>query len=330
MNNSKGPNDFEYDVCLSFAGEQRKYVEEVARELEAHGARVFFDDYEKAELWGKDLYSHLDEIYQHLCRYCILFASREYADKVWTNHERRSAQARALKEKQEYILPARFDDTPIPGLPDTIYYIDLRQTSPSDLAALGVQKLGNHLRQNYLPPVLDRLFERLGIEDDEEAQDCARSQANSFFRVLCRMTPDERNVVLSLICSGCDEDLPENIHIDTDLLHRLTGKSVARLKRLLGGVRSLGFECSFRESTDEEVGVHGTLLGDSYLFELNWVDLSDESGFPALVVACEMVWGATENYCEKHGKEFLARLDFSQLASATASKESHEDETANA
>ena len=116
--------DFEYDVCLSFAGEQREYVEQVAAKLKSRGVRVFFDDYAKAALWGKDLYSHLNDIYQHFCRYCILFASKEYADKVWTSHERRSAQARALKDKQEYILPARFDDTPIPGLPDTVHYID--------------------------------------------------------------------------------------------------------------------------------------------------------------------------------------------------------------
>ena len=173
---------FEYDFCLSFAGEQREYVEQVAAKLKSRGVRVFFDDYAKAELWGKDLYSHLDDIYQHLCKYCILFASREYANKVWTSHERRSAQARAIKDKQEYILPARFDDTPIPGLPDTIHYIDLEQTSPSDLAALALQKLGNPVRQEYLPPILDRLFERLGIEaDDHETQASVTSQAWSFF-----------------------------------------------------------------------------------------------------------------------------------------------------
>ena len=145
-----GKKDFEYDVCLSFAGEQRGYVEQVADKLKSRGVRVFFDDYAKAELWGKDLYSHLDKIYQYLCRYCILFASKEYADKVWTSHERRSAQARALKEKQEYILPARFDDTPIPGLPDTVHYIDLKQTSPSDFAGLALQKLV-HRGESYYP-----------------------------------------------------------------------------------------------------------------------------------------------------------------------------------
>ncbi len=145
-----GKKDFEYDVCLSFAGEQRGYVEQIADKLKSRGVRVFFDDYAKAELWGKDLYSHLDKIYQYLCRYCILFASKEYADKVWTSHERRSAQARALKEKQEYILPARFDDTPIPGLPDTVHYIDLKQTSPSDFAGLALQKLV-HRGESYYP-----------------------------------------------------------------------------------------------------------------------------------------------------------------------------------
>ena len=149
-----------------------------------------------------------------------------------------------------------------------------------------------------------------------------RSQAESFFKALRRMTPDERNVVLNLIHFGCSADLPQNVHIDVDLLRRLSGQPVARLKRLLGGIRSLGFECSIRESTEEEACVHETVLGDSYLFELNWVDLSDGGGeYPALIVASEMVAGATENYCEEHGAPFLKRLDFSQLSSATASAE---------
>ena len=50
MPDSDNTKEFEYDFCLSFAGEQRAYVEEVARELKSRGIRVFFDDYEKAEL----------------------------------------------------------------------------------------------------------------------------------------------------------------------------------------------------------------------------------------------------------------------------------------
>ncbi len=132
---------FDYDVSLSFAGEQRKFVEEVADELVQAGVRVFYDDYEKVGLWGKDLYEHLDHIYRRSARFCLMFASAEYASKVWTTHERRSAQARALTENSEYILPARFDDTEIPGLRPTVAYIDLKKTTPHELAALVVDKL---------------------------------------------------------------------------------------------------------------------------------------------------------------------------------------------
>jgi hypothetical protein len=45
--------DFTYDVALSFAGEQRTYVEKVAAALRRRGRRPFYDDYEKAELGEK-------------------------------------------------------------------------------------------------------------------------------------------------------------------------------------------------------------------------------------------------------------------------------------
>ncbi len=65
--------------------------------------------------------SELHEIYRSQCQYCVLFVSRAYATKIWPKLERISAQERAMKEKQEYIL--RFDDTEIPGLPSTVAYI---------------------------------------------------------------------------------------------------------------------------------------------------------------------------------------------------------------
>jgi hypothetical protein len=132
---------FEYDVCLSFAGEQRVYVRQVAQLLQGRGVSVFFDEYEEADMWGKDLYEHLAIIYSQRAQYCILFASKEYAEKVWPSHERANAQARALETKGEYILPARFDDTDIPGLRKTIGYIDLTKKTPEQLAELFIQKV---------------------------------------------------------------------------------------------------------------------------------------------------------------------------------------------
>src|SRR5271167_3829968 len=93
---------FEYDVCLSFAGEDREYVEAVAKELRDRGIRVFYDRYATVELWGKELYEHLHYVYQKAARYCVLFVSDAYAHKVWPTHERRSAQERAITESREY------------------------------------------------------------------------------------------------------------------------------------------------------------------------------------------------------------------------------------
>jgi hypothetical protein len=132
---------FQFDVALSFAGEDRTYVDDIAARLRSHGVRVFYDQYEQATLWGKNLYEHLDYVYQRASRYCVLFASSHYAHKAWTNHERQSAQARALHERAEYILPVRFDDTEIPGLRSTLAYIDARSTSRDELVRFILQKL---------------------------------------------------------------------------------------------------------------------------------------------------------------------------------------------
>ena len=316
---------FEYDVGLSFAGEQREYVQQVASELKSRGIRVFFDDYEQDVLWGKDLYAHLSEIYYRMCKYCVIFVSKEYAEKVWPNQERQSAQARALEEKQEYILPARFDDTKVPGLLDTVGYVDLKQTPALRLSELIAQKLGKDLRHHYLPPTVDRLYEILEVED-EDSQRYVRLTASSFFDVLRRLDPDERNAVIHIIRYGCTWDMPEDIHINVDFLRRLTDTPVATLKRLLGSVRSLGFECSMREGDEHEDEMPGETLGNSYFFHLDWHNLGRVMPkfiveIPSLKVAHAMVWCATEYYFEQHGMEFLGRLDFSQLARVTASKE---------
>jgi hypothetical protein len=131
----------EYDVALSFAGEDRPYVSQVADSLKRRHVTVFYDEYERAELWGKDLFAHLSEVYLNRAKYTIMFISRHCAAKVWTNHERRSAQARALEEGGEYILPVRFDDTDVPGVLKTTGHIEAKNLLPSQVADLILKKL---------------------------------------------------------------------------------------------------------------------------------------------------------------------------------------------
>jgi len=65
--------DHTYDVALSFAGEDRTVAREIAERLRTAGYKVFFDEYEKATLWGEDLTIKLQDVYQHLSRYCVMF-----------------------------------------------------------------------------------------------------------------------------------------------------------------------------------------------------------------------------------------------------------------
>lgn len=131
--------EHEYDIALSFAGENRVYVEAVAANLKEAGVSVFYDNFFDTDLWGKDLYQYLNDLYKNKALYTVLFISKEYKDKLWTRHELKSAQARAFLENDEYILPVRFDNTDLPGVNSTTGYLDISSMTPVELS-LKIQK----------------------------------------------------------------------------------------------------------------------------------------------------------------------------------------------
>src|SRR5437588_2187909 len=101
---------YEFDVALSFAGEDRAHAERLANLLRDNHVRVFYDEFVRATLWGKDLYQHLEGIYKDRAQYCVVFVSHTYIEKNWIKHELRHAQARSFASEREYILPLRIDD----------------------------------------------------------------------------------------------------------------------------------------------------------------------------------------------------------------------------
>lgn len=133
--------DYKYDVTLSFAGEDRDYVEKVAQTLLDNEVKVFYDKFEEVDLWGKDLGVHFDYVYRKSARYCVPFISTNYKKKIWTNHEIKTAISRAIETNVEYILPARFDDTEIDGIRPTLGFIDLKKYKPEEFAHLLLKKL---------------------------------------------------------------------------------------------------------------------------------------------------------------------------------------------
>jgi TIR domain len=139
---------YDYDVALSFAGANRSWASAMAERLTSQGLRVFYDEYEKANLWGKDLIQHLDEVYRFRARCCIVFISKDYASSVWGSHELKSALARALVANEDYLLPVRLDDTDLPGLQPSVSYLTLKSSEDvHQVADLLIEKLG---RQNLV------------------------------------------------------------------------------------------------------------------------------------------------------------------------------------
>jgi TIR domain-containing protein len=133
----------QFDVALSFAGTERVYAETLATIVRDAGYYVFYDNFYEEHLWGKDLYIFFDEIYRRKAHFCVMFISQEYRDRMWTTHERQSAQARALEEKgAEYILPIEVEQIELPGLRPTIKRIQLSpERSIKEIAQMLVRKL---------------------------------------------------------------------------------------------------------------------------------------------------------------------------------------------
>lgn len=131
-----------YQVALSFAGEQRDYVEAVANALAARHIAVFYDKFEANALWGKDGAEHFHQIYSRDTQYVVMFISEAYVAKAWTRQERRAAISRQMKDEGEYILPVRFDAAEVPGLPDTMQYLMAERFTPAELAVEIAKKVG--------------------------------------------------------------------------------------------------------------------------------------------------------------------------------------------
>lgn len=132
-------NHYNYDIALSFAGEDREYVEACAEILRALGFNIFYDNYEQDTLLGKDLYSFLADIYKNRSKFAAIFISKDYVSKRWTKHELKFINAREFEQDEEYLLPIRMDDTVVPEISPTIGYI--YASTPLETAKIVAKKL---------------------------------------------------------------------------------------------------------------------------------------------------------------------------------------------
>jgi hypothetical protein len=80
-------SQFQYDVALSFAGEDREYARRLNDHLEEYGLAAFYDETEKSRILANDVEAILGPIYEKDCRYVVGIFGEMYGIKQWTLFE---------------------------------------------------------------------------------------------------------------------------------------------------------------------------------------------------------------------------------------------------
>jgi hypothetical protein len=124
-----------FDVALSFPGEVRDTVREVASCLEETiGTNAYFyDDNYKSQLARPSLDLLLQGIYRR-ARLVVIFICSDYQRKKWCGIEFRAIQEILIDRELHRIMYIRMDDGKVEGVLQTDGYIDARNHSSDELS----------------------------------------------------------------------------------------------------------------------------------------------------------------------------------------------------
>lgn len=121
----------EYDVALSYACEDRGYVDKVADYLQKSNLHVLRDNFKENDPRGEDLFDRLENIYREKAKYCVMFMSKPDVKTGGQDHEDIYA---------EHILPVLLDDSGDAGVGGSSNYINGNEFSPEELAEMIISK----------------------------------------------------------------------------------------------------------------------------------------------------------------------------------------------
>ncbi|WP_281354731.1 TIR domain-containing protein [Roseospira navarrensis] len=130
-------SDHHFDVALSFPGEARHYVEEVAQHLERllGPDRYFYDRNYTAQLARPSLDTFLQGIYRDRSRLIVVFAGGDYQRKNWCGIEFRAVREIINRRDHDRIMFVRMDEGEVEGILGHDGYADARQHKPAEIAA---------------------------------------------------------------------------------------------------------------------------------------------------------------------------------------------------
>lgn len=125
-----------YEIAVSYASEQRYYVEQFVNYFKQMKIAIYYDKDEQSQMLGTLLHEKLQEIYTEDTKYRVIFLSKNYINKPITKMESEYILADNVYNKHKlYIF--KFDDTTLPGLNINFVYSTLKEyPNPKDYAEL--------------------------------------------------------------------------------------------------------------------------------------------------------------------------------------------------
>ncbi len=154
----------DYDVAISYAGEDRYIAENIADALRKKGLSVFYDQFYKSELWGKNLSEWFKKIYGESSRFVLVLISHHYPVKDWTDFEFSIAKEEENKRDGEFILPVRLDETKLVGLPSDKAYLDFNREGLDVIVDCFVEKIKTLTSQKSPKEVFREAYQEWKIE----------------------------------------------------------------------------------------------------------------------------------------------------------------------
>lgn len=133
-----------FKIALSFPGEHRDFVEQVATRLADRVGRdrVLYDKYYEAEFARPDLDTYLQRLYHDESELIAVFLCADYERKDWCGLEWRAIRDLIKRRQTSTVMPLRFDNTEIPGLFSTDGYVWIGGRPPAEIADLILQRMG--------------------------------------------------------------------------------------------------------------------------------------------------------------------------------------------
>lgn len=125
-----------FDVALSFPGEVRPVVEQIAQELERliGPNSYFYDNNYVSQLARPSLDTLLQDIYRNRSKLIVVFIGGDYQLKDWCGIEFRAIKEIIMERDHKKIMFVKMDTGSVDGVFKTDGYVDSQRFSPQEIA----------------------------------------------------------------------------------------------------------------------------------------------------------------------------------------------------